>query len=306
MNDDVEPGLGGIAAHDAIEHYLDIGRHDLALARAREHLSGHSEDPDVLTLMAHALMGLNRSADAESVARQALTIDPTLIDAKYILGHLAMDNGRHREAESFYLEVLAEAPENVPAIVSYGVLMRKVGDLVKAERLARQALAVDPTNADAHRLLSFLLTEGRSVTGFRAARGHGDAALRFEPNESPSHRVQGINCLRTGHPFAAKRHLREAVRLDPSPETEALFLAADRSTRWCYLPMYYWTLVVGRLPGKQFTVWGIFVATILGAQALGVNPRLLGVFSTIYISVCVYTWLAVPIVKAWTHWRRPR
>lgn len=306
MNDDKELGSDGIAAVAAIEHFLEIGRHDLALGRAREHLNVRPDDPGMLALMGRALLGLSRRADAEVVARQALSLDPAQFQAMYLLGQLAMEEGRHREAESLYLQVLAQVPENAAVMVAYGILMHKVGDLDKAGRLARQALAVEPTNADAHRLLSASMTEGRSVAGMRLARRHGDAALRIEPGESQSHRIQGIHFLRTGRPFAAKRHLREALRLAPSPETETLFLAADRATRWCYLPMYYWTLMVGKLPGRQFAVWGLFVATILVAQALGVEPRTVNTVSIIYISVCIYTWLAVPIVKVWTSWRPPR
>ena len=107
-------------------------------------------------------------------------------------------------------------------------------------------------------------------------------------------------------PFAAKRHLREALRLDPSDsEAEAAFLEADRATRWIYLPMYYWTLLVIRLPGRQFAVWGAVMAFAFLAPRFGLGDVRLAVLG-VYLVFAIYTWLALPLVKVWTRLRPPR
>jgi hypothetical protein len=139
------------------------------------------------------------------------------------------------------------------------------------------------------------------------AKAHGEFGVRLEPDADHSHALLGYTYLRTGHPFRAREHLREALRIDPSDaDVEEAYLAADRATRWTYLPMYYWSLVIDRLPGKQFAVW---IAVLILAQLLprmGVPKVAVAVFLLAYFLFCVYTWIATPLTNAWIKMRPPR
>jgi tetratricopeptide (TPR) repeat protein len=187
--------------------------------------------------------------------------------------------------------------------VFYASLMLKTGHPDKAERLAREALRIDADLQSAHGMLGLVLAERREK---QAAHGHAEHSLALDPGHEGAHAAMGVTLLRTGHPLRARAHLREALRLDPDPETEELFLQADKCARWIYLPMYWWTLLIDRLPGKQFTVWGVVVGGLVVAPALGVPDRLIVVVAIAYIAFVVYTWVADGLVAAWVRMRPPR
>ena len=73
-----------------------------------------------------------------------------------------------------------------------------------------------------------------------------------------------MTCFQRGRPFLARRHLREAVRQNPGngAMVEA-FERIDLNTRWVTLPNYYLSLVMDRLPGGTFGLWGIVVVTFI-------------------------------------------
>jgi tetratricopeptide (TPR) repeat protein len=291
------------AVLEQLGHWNSIGRHDLALERARTALQSHPADPDLLVATGFALEGLKRPEEAADAARSALGNDPTHLGALALLARLAQAAGRHREAEQHYLTALAQDPEQPWLLLSYAQLMFKVGQSEKSEALTRAALTRDPDYAAAHSFLALVLTDREQKSA--QAQGHGAHGLRLEPDSDFSHFAMGVHLYDSGRPFQAKRHLREALRLDPTPDVENAFLEVDRATRWVYLPMYYWGLLIRRLPGRQFAVWGAFLVFIVLAPALGLAAIVPGV-AIGYIALCVYTWLAGPLVKLWVRWRPPR
>ena len=82
-------------------------------------------------------------------------------------------------------------------------------------------------------------------------------------------------------------------------DLEEFWLEIDRCTRIVYLPMYYWSLLVDRLPGRQFAVWGAMTALALSAERFGLDKRAVGILFGSYILFCIYTWFATPLVKGW-------
>lgn len=296
------------AAHEAatraaIVHFLEIGRPDLALERIREALQAQPEDPELLVALGRACLGLDRQDEAQAALRAALAADPAHIEALALLAYTTQVAGHHREAESLLLAALALEPTNPGLLTAYARLLLKVGQLAKAEALAREALAQAPENANAHALLTTILSE-RAQSTDQATR-HGRTAVGISPLDQLPHLALGLHLLRTGRPFGAKRHLREALRLDPRADVEQAFLAADLATRWCYLPMYYWGLAVSRLPGRQFFVWGLFMALVYGGRSIGLG-KYIGPVAVAYLALVVYTWIATPLARAWVRWRPAR
>jgi hypothetical protein len=70
--------------------------------------------------------------------------------------------------------------------------------------------------------------------------------------------------------------------------------------------MYYWSLVTDRLPGKQFAVWGLFLVFVFGGPRIGISPSVVGAVALAYLALCIYTWIATPLVKLWIRIVPPR
>ena len=291
-------------ALEQIAHWNEIGRHDLALDRARAALQEHPENADLMVALGRALEGLGRADEAAEAARSALGMESDHVGALLLLGRLAQKAGRNREAEQHFLDALKQNPSDPALLLAYAQLMYTVDQHARAESLTRAALARDPECAPAHSLLSLILTAKEKTPVH--AREHGVQGVGLSPESDLSHTALGLHFYRSGRPFAARRHLREALRLDPSdPEAETLFHEADLASRWIYLPMYYWTLMLERLPGRQFAIWGVFMVGFLLARQFSLEEKLWPVLLG-YVLWCVYTWVATPLAKLWIRLRPPR
>ncbi len=215
-----------------------------------------------------------------------------------------MDTGRHVEAELCLLEALRIDPHDASNFHIYGLLMFKTGRAEKAERLYRRALALDPDHENVHAALADLLVTQNRIG---EAGVHGDHSLALAPDQEGGHSAQGHAALAAGRPFQARRHYREALRLGPDDElTREAWLNADTCCRWIYLPMYYWSLMVERLPGLQFFVWGVMMLAFLLLPLLGVAKSSVGLLAIAYLVFVIYTWVSTPLLKVWTRIVPPR
>ena len=301
------PQAAVAAPHFALQraqHFLEAQRPDLAeheVTRALVHAPDNAE--------LHFMLGLTHSqrdqhADAGKCFERALELEPEHGRALAFLGLTRAEEGRYPEAERLMLEALRVDPTDALVYRLYAQLMQRTGHLEKAERLHRKALQLDPESASGHALLSTIEAE-RNRLG--SAAHHSQRALALEPEQQVAHISAGVHALNSGRPFAARRALREALRIDPSnAELEELWLEADRCCRVVYLPMYYWSLALRRLPGRQFAVWGAMIALFLAAKNLGWSPVIFGSLALFYAAFCIYTWLATPLVKAWIKLRPAR
>ncbi|MCY3001524.1 MAG: hypothetical protein NTV21_06940, partial [Planctomycetota bacterium] len=202
------------------------------------------------------------------------------------------------------LEALRLDPQDAFAYEIYARILMKTGHLEKASRLLRKSLELDPESESAHQLLTLVSSE-RSEQ--RIAKHHSRQGLRIAPEDSISHAAESARLLRTGRPFAARRVALEALRLDPDDEhLRELYLEADKCSRIIYLPMYYWSLVVGRIPGGAITVWALFIALSYGGQSIGVPPLVLGIVGVAYLALVIYTWFAGLLVSGWLKLRPPQ
>ncbi len=283
--------------HAKAEHFLGIGRIDLAEREIAALLRADPDDGAAHLLRTRALLGKELVDEAETALQDALRCDPESIPAIALQGTLRAHRGLHREAEEIFLAALRLAP-GIPALwVLYGELLVKTGHMDKAERVARRALALDPDDESAHGLLGRVLASGwRARLGVR----HGERGVALAPDSDATHASLGYTYLHSGHPFRARRHLREALRLDPTDaDLQAAYLEADTACRLVYLPMYWWSHLVDRLPGKQVGAWVIFIVVLQGLRWLDAPELVIGVFAFGYLLLVVYTWVAHHLVRAW-------
>lgn len=289
---------------EKIQHFIDIERYDLAERELRGVLAFHPEEPLLHVQLGWALEGLGRAAEAEEEARVALQLDPEEVDAIILLAKLSMNAGRHREAEELCLSALHLDPTSPRNYLIYGILMQKTGHLDKAEKLLRKCLELAPEYNSAHSVLSMILAEKKQG---RPAVAHGTFGVALDPDNDYSHAMLGYTYLATGHPFKARAHLREALRIDPGDtDVEAAFHEADRATRWIYLPMYFWSLLIERVPGQQFTIWIGAIILFQVLRQFGVSSLAVSTLAFSYLGFCVYTWVAAPLANAWIKMRPAR
>lgn len=275
------------------------GRHDLAEDYARRALTQSPGDVGAHVQLALARHGRGETREGEALLGEALALDPQSPLALGMRALLRAELGRYSEAEADVLEALRLAPEDAFLFRIYGQLLFKAGQSEKAERLLRRSLELDPENESAEALLALVLSEGKQKA---RALHHGRRSLARAPEDDFGHVALGIALLRAGRPFAARRALREALRLDPDADTEQLFLEADRCARIVFLPMYYWSLVLDHLPGKNIGAWALFMLFLFGGPAVGLPPLVVNLGAFLYIGLCVYSWIAGFLVRQWVRW----
>lgn len=89
-------------------------------------------------------------AAAEDAYRQALEIDPSMVDAQLNLGRLLHEAGRTVEAEGHYRRALETRPDDPTALFNLGVALQDLGRPAEAAEIYERALEIDPALADAH------------------------------------------------------------------------------------------------------------------------------------------------------------
>jgi tetratricopeptide (TPR) repeat protein len=274
-----------------------IGRHDLAEDFARRALAETPNLAEAHVQLALAHHGRGRTQEGLRLLDSARERAPGHARIHGLRALLLTQLGRYSDAEESVLEALRLDPEDAFLFRIYGQLCFKAGQLDKAEKLLRRSLEIEPEDESASALLAMILSEAKKQT---PALHHGRRSLALAPDEDVGHLALGVALLRGGRPFAARRHLREALRIDPDPDAEQLFLQADRCCRIVYLPMYLWSMVVDRLPGKNIGAWVLFLVFLFGGRAVGVPELVLTIGSCLYIGLCLYSWVAEPIVRGWT------
>jgi len=298
------PELAGERARSLAEHFNELERWDDAEREARRGLQAEPDDVGLLMQLARSQFGRGRLEEAERTCAQGLAVQPQSVRIMVFLGLIQMQRGRMADAERTLLAALALDPQDTRGLSVYGSLMHAAGQLDKAEALYRRALAGDPDDALVHGHLARLQSErGRMKPAETSAR----TAARLAPDATLSHLELGLVALRRGHPFRARRHFREALRQDPAnTRIEAAWLEADKCCRVIYLPFYEWSLLVQRLPGRQFTLWGVMMGMVFAADALGAPRAAVGSASLAYVLLCLYTWIAPALVAGWLRIVPPR
>lgn len=276
--------------------FNEVGRHDLAERALSEGLAQSPDDPRLHAELARTCLLKKDYPEAERVARGALAFDPANIVATSVLGGALIGLGRHAEAERVLLRGLQFDPNEPDLLVQYGALLYRAGHLVKAQQVIRRAIELEPENSDAHNLLTLILAESGDR---RSAVGQGGRGISLDPAAGASHLTMGIALLQGGHPYRARRHLREALRIDPTDETAELFDNVDTFCRPPGIVFYWWGLLVDRLPGKQFALWIAFLVFLSVAPALHVPRDATTVIMVCYVSLALYTWIAWPLARLW-------
>ncbi|MEM7261241.1 MAG: tetratricopeptide repeat protein [Planctomycetota bacterium] len=283
------------------EHWTEIGRYDLAEEAALRALASDPDNAEYQVVLGWVYYSSDKHEQAEECANRAIGVDPECARALALLGLVHHARGRNQLSEECFLAALRLEPTHSVYLYQYGALLHSVGEHSKAEKLVRACLEQDPDNSAAHSLLSLVQGERQQS---RAARDSGEVAVGLAPDDDFPHYSMGLAYFRSGRLFKAKRHLREAARLDPEDEAVVeSYELADWYSRWTAILFYYFGVAVGRIPGAQYTLWGTFVALVFVGPSLGLDPGLVNKIAYFYLAVVIYTWLATPITNLWVKLR---
>ena len=153
-----------------------------------------------------------RLAEAETIYRQILAVEPRHVDALQYLGLLALQVGRSDVAAEMFLAAIALAPE-VPALhCNLGEAYRRLGKFAEANAALRRTIALKPDFAEAHYNLGCALTdEGQRDEAITAYR----SAIQHKPDLAEAHSNLG-NALRDeGRLDEATAAYRRAIQIKP-------------------------------------------------------------------------------------------
>jgi tetratricopeptide (TPR) repeat protein len=218
----------------ACEQLIRVRRLDLAERELGRWLSMHPEDAYGHALMAWTLALQGRDDEAVRSAGEAVQLEPDWSYTHAVMAEVHERADRHAEAETAVRAALELDPYHSDYHAILAAALLNQGGRPRARealRAAEAGLAVDAGDGDCARLRAHALQRlGRR----REAREAAGFALHVAPDAPASHAAAGWIELQGGSLEASRRHLREALRMDPENDEAArgLRLAGD-GPRFC-------------------------------------------------------------------------
>lgn len=200
-----------------------------------------------------------------------------------------------------FLSALRIDPLNASTYRSYSALMHKTGHLDKAKLLLERAIQIRPDDASLHNARASVLGEKNQRSESRQSSQKGTA---LEPGDAYSHYIRGHTLLADLKPFQARAAMREALAIEPNDEDyiEA-FLEVDLCCRVVYLPYFFFSRLLARIPGNFITLWVAFIIITRVMVHMEVRDWIVGTVAFGYIGFVIYTWIAKPLVDFWVKLR---
>jgi Flp pilus assembly protein TadD len=172
-------------------------------------------------------------AEAEALARHALTLKPTYDSPYNTLGAILADRHDSGEAEAAFREAMRLAPDRVGPAANLGALYARNGRHAEALPLLRRSWARGPGSPGLRANLGSALRD-HGIAEARAGRLDEAIALLREaanviPDDADVHRNLGLALWEQGRSEAATPHLERAVALRPTDESTQRLLAQLRA-----------------------------------------------------------------------------
>jgi tetratricopeptide (TPR) repeat protein len=143
--------------------YVNLGQYPSAIQRFDAALTADSRNPDAYYNKAALLHRIgtqqrdqSQLAQAESLYRQALDLNPDHVDAHRGLAVLLSETGRVNESFTLLKNWAVSSPQNAEARVELARLYEEYGDPRSAELYLNEALAINSGNWRAHAALGRL------------------------------------------------------------------------------------------------------------------------------------------------------
>ena len=237
--------VGGAHKKEGDDH-LKHDRLGEAIACYRRAIAIDPDNVDAGVALGFALSERQQYREAEQRLRHALSIDPRIADAHYILGTIAKSEGddalsieeytraielksdfeyayrdlvaalietrQFQKAKETLTSAISAFPDSAEFCFYLGNLRSQEGDNDGAVSWYRNALALYPGSAETHRNLAHVLGErgeiDESIAAYRAA-------LSFDPTMVDAHIALGARLQGKGKPEEAAECYERAVSLQP-------------------------------------------------------------------------------------------
>jgi len=149
---------------------------------------------------------------ADSLVRQALATNPSLVGAHVMQATSQLDAEDHVAAEASVAKALAVDPANPEALAVLASSRHLAGDEPGAGAARARALARNPRNAEVDATMAELAARHRL---YRDAVRFAARGVALDPRSWRSHGLLGIDQLRLGRPDSARASLETAFAGDP-------------------------------------------------------------------------------------------
>jgi tetratricopeptide (TPR) repeat protein len=168
----------------------------------------HSLAPDDLRsnyLLALALFGARKGAEAKGYAEQVLAAHPDDREMHLILADVALNNEHDLPEARKQADICRKQnPNDAGALYYLGMIQKMEGDVNGAIQSLSKSVAGNPKNADAQAALGALCLQASDVTGAVQAL---EQAVLLAPEEAQNHYELALAYSRSGAPGKAKMQL---------------------------------------------------------------------------------------------------
>ena len=277
-----------------VAHNLSTGRPLQALEQLQALPGEDALSPQAMLLRGRALLALDRDSEARDVARRALASDAedaalwsVLADASSALGDLP-------GAEQALLAALRLEPDDADLMADYAMVLAEAGQDDKANRVLARAAQIDPEAGTVLRARAFVaLARGDDKSAVREAR----QALARDPHSIHAHALLGVSSLQRGEAATGLRASRRAAAGALGNESiSSLAREARLQAHWTQIPLR----VITRFGQAQVWIAGV---VLLMLAAFVLPDAAAGVVILGWVTFCVYTWVAPPLLRLWARWR---
>lgn len=179
-----------------------------------------ANNADALLLRAHALQSLHHFGDAESAARELVSLRERPFDYG-VLGDVLIDQGKVREGAAAYQKMVDLRPD-LQSYARAAHVRWLTGDLTGAIVLMKLATAASSPNDPESgawaftRLALYQLQRGQTNSALASC----DAALSLADDYAPARFARGRILLALHRPADAVVELQQAAKLNPLPECQ--------------------------------------------------------------------------------------
>ncbi len=167
-------------------------------------------------------------SEAEQNARQAISADPQMPEAHYMMGAVLKEEGKLAEAASEFHAACQADPKYSAAFAQLGLTHLNQGKLGDANADFKRAISINSKNSTAHfGLGKAYLQQGQADAAVKEL----NTALYLNRNSAPVHLAQGEAFAMQGNSVGAMKEYQEAIRIKPEMSEPYIHIADLRESR---------------------------------------------------------------------------